>query len=286
MSATVTTEPENNAETPAPSPAAPAAAAETAAQRSFGPYTCQVTRSYVKLKCLYLGKKAVRDSSLPQGPVSISLDGDDEFRATGVHAGTGGVTGLAKLYASLGLMEGDTLTVRILRSGIASQLTITTEKRAVASAVGGTSAARVFEQKKLRHVHLEPFRPENLLSWEPAEEKDVYLAFGVLQEYSDFRYCCSTSMEVLRKLGCAEVDGVTKPDAVLIDLRTDEYVLSEWKMRSSAFASNHKAEDVDVLVCWYDDENDRAKLPRDVICLRDIARTAATSILSDEELSE
>jgi hypothetical protein len=71
----------------------------------------------------------------------------------------------------------------------------------------------------------------------------------------------------------------TKPDAVLVDDETSEYLVAEFKMRSSAFALNHQPDDVDVLIVWEDDERDRSRLPRAVVSLRDIARTAAKELI-------
>ena len=59
--------------------------------------------------------------------------------------------------------------------------------------------------------------------------------------------------------------------------------MAEWKKSSSDFKSNHKPDDVDVLVCWLDDETDRLLLPPKVLALRDVARTAADSILNDAD---
>lgn len=53
-------------------------------------------------------------------------------------------------------------------------------------------------------------------------------------------------------------------------------------MRSSQFALNHKPEDVDVLVCWYDDASDKSKLPSQVVSLMEIAKKAAEGSLSDD----
>ncbi len=72
------------------------------------------------------------------------------------------------------------------------------------------------------------FRPESLDTWKPETETDVYVAFGVLHEFTDFKYCCGASKAILEKLG-ADYDGTAKPDAILIDRVTDEYLMAEWK---------------------------------------------------------
>ena len=136
----------------------------------------------------------------------------------------------------------------------------------------------LFARDNYRHIHLEPFRPENLHTWEPETEADVYLAFGVLQEFTDFQYCCGASKAVLDKLGANYTDS-SKPDAILIDRTTDEYLMAEWKKHSSDFKANHKKDDVDVLVCWNDNETQRDALPPQVLALHSVAKIAAQTAL-------
>lgn len=88
------------------------------------------------------------------------------------------------------------------------------------------------------------------------------------------------SKAVLDKLG-ATYEGTAKPDAILIDRLSDEYIMAEWKKYSSEFKDNHQPEDVDLLVCWTDNEKDRNKLPAKVLALHTIAKTAAETTLAD-----
>jgi hypothetical protein len=121
------------------------------------------------------------------------------------------------------------------------------------------------------------FRPENLLNWQPESEPDVYIAFGILQEYTQYRYCCATSTALNTKLGFTVG---TKPDAILISNDTDEYLVAEFKMQSSSFKVNHQRTDIDVLIVWQDDEENRGILPPTVVCLEEIARLAAIEIIN------
>ena len=73
-----------------------------------------------------------------------------------------------------------------------------------------------------------------------------------------------------------------KPDAILIDRITDQYLMAEMKKYSSAFKLNHKPEDVDVLVCWLDDETDRTQVPARVIALSKVAQAALAQRLESE----
>jgi len=191
---------------------------------------------------------------------------------------------MTKLYKRLGLKPGMTIEFEVpSKNTIVVKIPGSMPVAPVVVPVEQT----VFERKKLKHIHIEPFRPENLRHWEPETETetetetDVYLAFGVLQEYTDYRYCCGASKSLLTKLGAYD-ESSSKPDAILIDQATDQYLMAEWKMKSSQFSANHHRDDIDVLVCWHDDEADRSKLPNRVVSVLEVAREAAAESLSDD----
>jgi hypothetical protein len=144
-----------------------------------------------------------------------------------------------------------------------------------------------FTRHRFRHLHIEAFEPTNLANWEPETETDVHMAFGVLQDATDYRYCCGVSDALLSRLDpefASRWKGETKrtkPDAILIFVPSDEYCLAEWKMRSSDFKRNHAPDDVDVLVCWEDDEPDRTTVPEVVLALKQVARTVALTEIQD-----
>jgi len=216
------------------------------------------------------------DPNLKAGIVSVRVEGVEDFSVDGTLNVSGWLSGMAKLYKLLSLNPG-----AIVEFSVARDDTIIVHSPRPATKPGEAAPAErqtVFQRQKLKHLHLEPFRPENLNNWEPETETDVYLAFGVLQNYTDYHYCCGTSKSVLDRLG-AKYEGKSKPDAILVDTTSGEYVFAEWKMSSSDFASNHNPDDVDVLVCWIDDETNRALLPADVVCLRSIAKSAAIGLL-------
>lgn len=87
-------------------------------------------------------------------------------------------------------------------------------------------------------------------------------------------------MSILRKLGYKLNDGDDKPDAIIIDRRSSEYLIAEWKKRTSDFKKNHRKELIDIVIAWYDDETNRSTLPT-VICLQEIARTVALESISE-----
>jgi hypothetical protein len=97
------------------------------------------------------------------------------------------------------------------------------------------------------------------------------MVFGALSQYTDYRYCCGISQALIEKLGYR---ANTKPDAILIDRTTGQYLISEFKVNSNEFTYNHNKSDVDLLVCWNHNENDTTKLPPIVIDLKKLRETA------------
>jgi hypothetical protein len=51
--------------------------------------------------------------------------------------------------------------------------------------------------------------------------------------------------------------------------------MAEWKKRSTDSKVNHKLEDVDVLVCWHQNELDKTNLPPRVMALHSVGKKAA-----------
>ena len=236
-----------------------------------------VKQSYSDLRSIYIPASAI--GHVNPGPVTVLIEDDDEFSVDGSLNAHGLLSGMAKLYSKLPLEIGSTITFAVQEAG-------TIVIKAPKPPLGGTEpvpteATTVFERNHLRHIHLEIFRAENLESWEPETETDVYLAFGVLQEYTDFQYCCGASKALLNRLD-ASYDESAKPDAILIDRKTDQYLFAEWKKYSGDYKINHSPEDVDVLVCWHDNELDRAKLPPRVVALQSIAKLAVAAKLAGE----
>ncbi len=238
----------------------------------------KITESYSDLRSIFFGVQAVRAGHLQAGRVKVLLSTDPDFVAEGALDMRGLLSGMSRLYNALGLRAGDEV---IAKTSDTSTLTVVNsplpQRTVIAESlprVAPEHSSYVFERLKLNHLHIESFRPENLNHWEPETETDVYMAFGVLAEFTDFRYCCGASADLLRRLG-ADYTGTSKPDAILIDRRSDRYLMAEWKMRSNDYSSNHKPQDVDVLVCWIDDAVDRSVLPPTVLALREIAKKAA-----------
>lgn len=241
----------------------------------------EVTAGYKKLYVLYFGRLAIIEPGLSPGKVSLLIHDKPGFSAQGTLSASGALSGMARAYNELNIQVGDivecevTSANQVLVTGVmrGAPYVVETPRTSDSTAVAAES---VFQRQRLKSIHIELFSPENLNRWEPENEPDIYMAFGVLQEYTRFRYCCATSRQLLDKLG---FKADTKPDAILVNDGTSEYVVAEFKMQSSSFDGNHKPSDVDVLIVWDDDERDRSKLPPDVLCLREIAREAAQEII-------
>jgi len=104
-------------------------------------------------------------------------------------------------------------------------------------------------------------------SWKPELERDLYFAFGLLQDHLPYRFLVGASKRLFKKIG-VDVYAAWRaaPDAILVDKNTGVHLVAEFKILSSMFWTNHYAEDVDVLVCW---ENDGGRnLPREVLELK------------------
>jgi hypothetical protein len=250
-------------------------------------YETRIKPSYMQLRSIYLGADTLRDPNLRSGTVTVLLENDEEFSVEGTLNPQGYLSGMAKLYRHLKLQDGTVMVFSITDNGnivvrAANAPQTGGEDKDLEPTLPPSVETTIFERKKLRHVHIEPFRPENLNNWEPETETDVYLAFGVLQEYTDFQYCCGASTTLLKKLG-ANYDDSAKPDAIVVDRTTGQYLMAEWKKHSSDYKGNHKPDDVDVLVCWHDNETDKSKLPRTVLELHSVAKTAASTVLLAEE---
>jgi hypothetical protein len=242
-------------------------------------YTCTIKPSYQELRSLYIGADARKDDHFTVGKVTASLAADPDFSIEGTMSAAGYLSGMAKLYKKLNLQDCSEVQYEFTDDG-SLVIHTPTVPAAPAPPEAEEEAKTVFQTQQLKHICIEPFRPENLNTWEPETEPDIYLAFGVLQDFTDYQYCCGASQSLLTKLG-ATYEDTAKPDAILIDRISDEYVMAEWKKYSSDYKSNHKPEDVDVLVCWTDNETDRTVLPRKVLALHSVAKIAAETTLAE-----
>lgn len=262
------------------------------------PYRSKLQPTHFDLRNIYLPSEFVRDKGLKSKvKYPILIDGLESPETRGTLQDTNSIGGMAKMYKSFDLKAGDeigldfedgTLIVippadRLIprqqdigaapaapvEGASAVQQQAQTDATPAQTAPTPTSPTTVFERQKLKYLHIPEFAPGNLTGWSPEAETDVFLVFGMLSENTDYRYCCGTSKELLTRLNYNLISK-TKPDAVLIDRATGEYLMAEFKVYSADFTSNHAKEDVDVLVCWIDDAPDKSKLPDRVLALKDL----------------
>lgn len=248
-------------------------------------YTCNISKSYSKLNSIYINSDARKDDNFVSNQkVTVTLNNDSDFSVSGKLNANGYLSGMAKLYSVLKLKENVEVKYEIVSDGnlVIHEPALPPDdlEQSIDAKDSSDSQETVFQRKKLKHIHIEPFRPENLNTWEPETEADVYLVFGVLQQYTGYQYCCGTSTKLLDKLG-AHYEGVSKPDAILIEDATDRYLIAEWKKDSASFTSNHSKEDIDILVCWNDNAKDKSSLPSKVLELHSIAKIAAETVFKD-----
>lgn len=234
--------------------------------------TRPVTVSGADSKFINIGRTHVTLNRLQIGTVVVRIAGVDGFSDDGKLQRTGILCGMSKLYTRLQLKSGDAIKFQIL--GPSEILVIPDhavgDEAAWPSEEPKDGESCIFSDKRLRPMHIKNFQPENFQDWTPNAEVDVFMAFGVLQTMTGYRYCCGVNASLLKKLGL-EVE--PKPDAILIDDETDEYRIAEFEVYSSAFAKHgHKPDHVDVLVVWIDDEKVRSKLPPKVVVLRQVAK--------------
>lgn len=234
-----------------------------------------IRQSYITLRGINLGVAFVREHRLQHGQrYAMSVEGMPDRELIGTLDRSGFIGGLSAMYKVFDLTEGDNLEVNY--DGAVIHITPPADRRIrqeeePGEGVAPSDARPVFERQNLRHIHIEPYAPGNLSNWIPQTEADVYMVFGALSEYTDYRYGCGASQALLNNLG---YQARTKPDAFLIQRATGQYVIAEFKMNSNEFRSNHAKEDVDVLVCWEDNEAVRSVLPPEVLCLKTLLRRA------------
>ena len=251
-----------------------------------------INKTYRQLNSVRLGLDPFKKSELTPGKITVNVkikddqSEKDDLKIEGNYNKVNGIlSGLSKLYKLGFLQAQDELDYKILSS---TEIEVEFKQNADHKTVEQVEQqyTSVFEKKNLKHLHIEPFRPENLKNWTPKAESDIYMIYGVLEDYTDFKYCCGINQTLLSQLGFSYDESTkenhrTKPDSILIDRTTNEYLIGEFKMNSSAFTLNHNKTDVDVLVVWTNDEKDKTSLPKHVVELSLIAKEAAIENLNE-----
>ena len=270
-------------------------------------FTSRITENTLRNCSLYIGANGFQDNRTIPGEIytvivpkcyktmndqNIIEETIQEELVLGTYNRNGWLSGMAKVYSLFNLQPGS-----LFELTWTSELTLKTNVLPVDDLVAldsqciiedGTMdnlnnnihprAETTYERFNLNHIHFDVYDTRLFDVWVPQTETDIYLAFGQLQERTIYQYVCGFNVETKRKLGYPRE--VTTPDAILIDRITKKYLIAEFKPYSSSFSINHNKADVDVLVVWIDDEQDRTKLPDRVVVMQTYARDHS---LSDTE---
>ena len=231
----------------------------------------KLTSIYENIRSLPVGTGAICDT-LNIGKVSISIYNSEKVYYGKLNK-NGVISGLSKLFFEQKIKSGMHLYYE--NNEIDSiTLYIPPEYKNVDSL--NNSLPIDSPSKKLKWFHNEVFYPDSLDRWVPNAEPDVYIVFGALQDLTDYSYCGAVNKKILLKLEYFKrIQGAkNKPDAILHDKKTDDYLIAEFKIKSSDYKRNHKSGDVDILVVWRDDETDRSTLPNTILELYKIAKNS------------
>ena len=260
-----------------------------------------ITQSMINARGINLGRDFVRDNEISAGEsYDIEVAGMPDLDMRGTVNANGWTTGLTRLHRRFNLAVGDnlqadfqngrvvlTLPTEILQRGgttsVVAQLPAPdsdelTDSQAqavdVAPAADEPTILTVMSRFKMKHKHLEKLSPRNVNAWQPRYESDLYVVFGMLSalEALDYEYCCGTNVELLRDLKFPTASH-EKPDCIVVDKATGDYLVAEFKIRSSSFTTNHSVEAIDLLFCWIHDAPPNTVLPK-VICLHAVLNAA------------
>jgi hypothetical protein len=231
----------------------------------------RVTESAKSLSSLSLGSEFVRNNKLETGKTySLLVEGVQSSELRGTLQTTTLIGGLAAMYRAYpGLKPDDEVEVEALGNSLKF-----TPPGVIASPTppdsDATKSEYALERMRARSIFVEPYEPGAINRWEPKSETDVYMVYGRVAQFTPYRFCCATSMEILNKFG---IKIEPKPDALLIESGTDRYLIAEFEVRASTFlVHGHKKDDIDVLVCWRNDIPDRSsELPK-VLCLEELIK--------------
>ncbi len=235
---------------------------------------------YPYINSINIGQGLLKNGELEVGPCKITLSGipEETFSLDANVNRNATISGLVKLFR---LFQDIPSAIQF---NVTSKNHITIKAPQIVDSFRNKSqqeilpgAETVLDNKQANHIYIEPYRPLNLKTWTPETETDLYMIFGDLQDLTQFEYCCGASIDVVRRLIPSWI--TTKPDAILIDRISGNYLIAEFKLQSSMFIANHNRDDIDVLICWDDDAQDKFSLPRNVVCLKDVAANAAIEVL-------
>jgi len=234
-----------------------------------------LSETYKSIYSFPIGIKAI-NSKLNVGPVSIFINNQENVY-TGRLNGNGVISGLSQLFRDKNLESGMAFTYK---NNDINSIVLYLNDDANLNEITGNPVADS-PSKKLKWPHNEIFHPDNFKCWIPNNEFDVCFAFGFLHHMTSYSYCCALNNKLISKIEYFERISTAKikPDAVLHDKYSNEYLIAKFALNSSDYKKHHTSNDVDVLIVWRDDEKKRSHLPMQVIELYELSKEAFANTL-------
>ena len=231
----------------------------------------------IGMRYLYREGKEDDQINLIPGVIDVNVqlnDNDLERKMGDARLYDNGTMGkLAWFYDMFNLKPGDEIGLRI---DTRNEITLETPKgknNKKTRASTDDNYVPVLKNQGAKHVHYAALECPTRTVWYPENEKDLYVAMGIVYDKLDFTYLHSCSQEMINRHGLEDFteksERRSKPDAFVVYQPTKQKMLAEVKMKSSAFKGNHSKDEVDVLFCWVNDEMDKTVLPNFVVALSD-----------------
>lgn len=234
-----------------------------------------LSETYKNTYSLPIGVKAI-GKNLNVGPITIFINNRQDVYSGRLNE-NGVISGLAELFQDKKLESGMTFSYKnhlvnsiLLYLDGGSGKNKSTGKPSVDSPSG-----------KLKWHHNEIYYSDNFNRWAPNEVLDVFFAFGLLHEMTDYSYCGALNNEIISKIEYFKriPNANIRPDAILHHKQTNNYLIAKFESNASDYKKHHNPDDVDVLVVWRDDEKDRSCLPMHVVELYRLAKKASAQPL-------
>ncbi len=188
-----------------------------------------LTATYENIRSLPVGTGAISET-LNIGQINISIHNSEKIYYGKLNK-NGVISGLSKLFYEQNLKSDMSF---YYENHETDSIKLYIPQECTAKAVLGNSSPIESPSKNLKWFHNEIFYPDSLERWDPNAESDIYIVWGALQELTDYSYCGAVNKEILSKLEYFKriPTAKNKPDAILYDKRTGNYLLAEFKIKS------------------------------------------------------
>ena len=227
-------------------------------------------------------------STVGPGPIHIHFDHNPDWQFTGNYNSRRYITGLAAFYHALKPQVGTRLlytweeptrTMRVHEiiaptpGSVEESATPPKRKQYRKKKVTAVVNLResVFVRRRLRYVFLQKLDLEHPLAIPPSSTVDLMIRFMLTQKKTPFEWICAPDDALLRRLGYPVPLGAkSRPDAILLERKTQELLIAAFCMRSSEFIAQREHHDYDVCIAWQDDAKKPGSLPARTLYLDSI----------------